>query len=128
MVDPETGRVVTEDKFIKEYPLDTNGKQTLIELTVKDMLNYTGIGSLDVADWEVAGRYKESTGIPSFRITGIKLDLRITYEGSLSIFASDRPPKAKLKITASPGWSSLGEVVHNDDEHYLGTGSGEEAV
>ena len=31
---------------------------------------------------------------------------------------------ATLKIEAVPGWQSRGEIVHSDDEQYLGTGSG----
>ena len=66
-------------------------------LTVDELMQATGLASLDNANPLVAKDYPDSTGTPSFRITGIAFDVRIVYEGSISRFASNRPPKAQAR-------------------------------
>ena len=69
----------------------------LTALTVDELMLATGLESLDTANPLVAQDYPDSTGTPSFRITGVAFDVRVVYEGSISRFASNRPPKAQAR-------------------------------
>ena len=101
--DPTTGKLVESDRFIKTMP-----KGSLVSFSTTELFAWTGLGTLDMPDPYVANvddaanNKPPRTGNPSFRMTGIKFDLRVIYSGSLSHYVSDRVPSATLKIDAVP--------------------------
>ena len=119
VLEPTTGEVVARNVLVKSF-----AEGALVTFTISELMQATGISSLDATDPVVAADNPTAVGNPSYRITGIAFEIRVVYEGSISRFASNRPPHAKVHVKAVPGWHSIGDDAFQDDEHYLGSGSG----
>lgn len=121
IVDPATGVPVSSDFQL----VRTIAAGSPVSLTVSELLQMTGLGTLDDVDPVVVATYPDTTGTASYRITGIAFDVRVVYFGSISRFRYGNPPRAQIRVSVTPGWHNTGDDVHFDDEHYLGLGSGE---
>ena len=110
VLDPATGQVVEADKQIAYV-----SSRGYIELKLDQLLQYSGLGSLDTPNPAVAAEYAtypSTSGNPSLRITGVNFQVRVIYSGSLQPHFGAKGLHATAKITTQLGWHSVQDLAH----------------
>ena len=87
-----------------------------IRLPLTALLDAAGIESLDDTNELVQSDYPSSSGNPSYRITGLAMDIRVNYEGSIT---SERGVRAVVLIEPQQGWIHAGNALSYDDDTLL---------
>jgi len=86
-------------------PIKTIPAGTPISLSLTELLNASGIPSLDAPN--ELGTVADSIGVPKFRMTGARLDVSLTYSNLGSL--DGNVTKATMRVLAGDqGWAGLG--------------------
>jgi hypothetical protein len=99
----------TKIKNRKGSVMDTVEEGENIELSLRDLLKYSGLHSLEARNKQAQG---SATGPPTYRQSGVVIEIQINYDNRRRLDGNKVLAEATVKFR-DIGWSSFGPQMHH---------------